>query len=108
MIKRWKRYMNDSIRVRATTKRRRMLFDLGMCYGLPIIIMALRTSSFCFCVSSPSLTTYMPDYVVQGHRFDILEYVGCLPATYFSIPGVFIIWVPPLVLSLLTAIYASK
>ncbi|RPD60868.1 STE3-domain-containing protein [Lentinus tigrinus ALCF2SS1-6] len=69
-------------------KQRKMYFDLSMCYGLPVIIMALH-------------------YVVQGHRFDILEYVGCLPATYYSIPAVFIIWFPPLVLSLVTAIYAT-
>ncbi|EJF59102.1 STE3-domain-containing protein [Dichomitus squalens LYAD-421 SS1] len=69
-------------------KRKKMFFDLAMCYGLPLIIMALH-------------------YVVQGHRFDILEYVGCLPATYYSIPGVFIIWFPPLLLSVLTAIYAT-
>ncbi|KAJ8455375.1 hypothetical protein ONZ51_g12486 [Trametes cubensis] len=69
-------------------KRRRMLFDLGMCFGLPAIIMVLH-------------------YVVQGHRFDILEFVGCLPATYYSIPAVFIIWFPPLLLSVLTSIYAA-
>ncbi|KAI1782651.1 STE3-domain-containing protein [Ganoderma leucocontextum] len=69
-------------------KQGKMYFDLAMCYGLPVIIMVLH-------------------YIVQGHRFDILEYVGCLPATYYSIPGVFIIWFPPLLLSLLTAIYAT-
>ncbi|KAI0350984.1 STE3-domain-containing protein [Trametes cingulata] len=69
-------------------KRRKMIFDLAMCFGLPALIMALH-------------------YVVQGHRFDILEYVGCLPATYYSIPAVFIIWFPPLLLSVLTSIYAA-
>ncbi|KAI9057578.1 B mating type pheromone receptor [Trametes sanguinea] len=69
-------------------KRRKIAFDLAMCFGLPALVMALH-------------------YIVQGHRFDILEFVGCLPATYYSIPAVFIIWFPPLLLSVLTSVYAA-
>ena len=48
-----------------------------------------------------------PDYMVQGHRFDIIEDIGCQPATYYSIPGVFIVWFPPLLFSSITLIYSS-
>lgn len=53
-----------------------MIFELVMCVLLPIIDMALRTR-----ISAPSLIvlTRFADYVVQGHRFDILEDFGCNP-----------------------------
>ncbi|PFH48843.1 hypothetical protein AMATHDRAFT_5425 [Amanita thiersii Skay4041] len=35
-------------------------------------------------------------YVVQDHRFDIVEDIGCGPVIYPSIPAVFLMWVPPL------------
>ncbi|RDX44940.1 fungal pheromone STE3G-protein-coupled receptor [Lentinus brumalis] len=75
------------VRISFADKQRRMLFELAMCFLLPIIIMALH-------------------YVVQGHRFDIVEAFGCQPATYYSIPGVFIVWFPPLLLGTISMIYA--
>ncbi|KAF9477438.1 fungal pheromone STE3G-protein-coupled receptor [Pholiota conissans] len=69
-------------------KRRRMLFDCCMCWGIPIIYMALH-------------------YIVQGHRFDIVETLGCRPAIYTSIQSVFIVWVPPLLIVVLTLIFAG-
>ncbi|KAG9097622.1 hypothetical protein FRC06_007359 [Ceratobasidium sp. 370] len=69
-------------------KRRRMIFELLMTVGLPCIAMALH-------------------YVVQGHRFDILEDFGCNPTTYVSVAGLFIVYLPPIVLSLGTLIYAG-
>ncbi|EDR06641.1 STE3-like pheromone receptor [Laccaria bicolor S238N-H82] len=39
-------------------------------------------------------------YVVQGHRFGIIEGYGCRPTTYFSIAAIFIVWLPPLILSI--------
>ncbi len=85
----------------------------GRCSLTSLCVLVSRLSLWS-CVSPPLPTrvelvlTDTSDYIVQGHRFDILEYVGCLPATYYSIPAIFIIWFPPLLLSVLTAIYASK
>ncbi|KAG8685694.1 hypothetical protein FRC08_012966 [Ceratobasidium sp. 394] len=72
----------------AADKRRRMIFELLMTVGLPCIGMALH-------------------YIVQGHRFDILEDFGCNPATYVSVAALFIVYLPPIVLSLGTLIYAG-
>nr|P78741.2 RecName: Full=Pheromone B beta 1 receptor [Schizophyllum commune]AAB41858.2 B beta 1 pheromone receptor [Schizophyllum commune] len=80
-----------SVRAAQTTaadKRRRTIFELAMCWLLPIIFMALH-------------------YVVQGHRFDIVEDFGCRPATYYSIPAIFIVWVPPLTMAAASLVYAS-
>lgn len=69
-------------------KQRRIIFDAAICFGIPLIFMALH-------------------YIVQGHRYDIVENFGCQPATYFSIEGIIIVWLPPLVFATATLIYAA-
>ncbi|KAJ6487398.1 Rcb2.42 [Mycena vitilis] len=76
------------VRTTIEQKHRRMLFDLAMCWGLPILSMALH-------------------YVVQGHRFDIVEDFGCRPATYISIAAIFLVWVPQLIVVVLTLGFAA-
>ncbi|KAH7904573.1 pheromone A receptor-domain-containing protein [Hygrophoropsis aurantiaca] len=76
------------VRTMHAEKLRRMFFDAALCWGLPIIYMALH-------------------YIVQGHRFDIVEEFGCRPTIYVSIPAIFLIWVPPMVAALLTLAYAG-
>nr|WCD39442.1 Ste3-5 [Ganoderma boninense] len=76
------------VRISHADKQRRMFFELAVCFVLPAIIMALH-------------------YIVQGHRFDIVEGFGCQPATYYSIPAVFIVWFPPLLLATVSMVYAT-
>ncbi|KAJ6535332.1 GPCR fungal pheromone mating factor [Mycena vulgaris] len=68
------------VRTTPSEKRRRQIFDCVFCFGLPIIYMALH-------------------YVVQGHRFDIVQDFGCRPTTYVSLAAIFILWVPLLLFS---------
>lgn len=53
------------------------------------------------------LLTYATDYVVQGHRFDIIEVIGCRPDFYVSIASIFLQTLPPLIITVLTFIYAG-
>ncbi|OCH88490.1 STE3-domain-containing protein [Obba rivulosa] len=76
------------VRLTYSDKRRRMIFEVIMCYVVPVVMMALH-------------------YIVQGHRFDIVEEIGCLPATYFSVPAVLIVWFLPFVFAVITMIYAA-
>ncbi|KAI6110417.1 GPCR fungal pheromone mating factor [Pisolithus croceorrhizus] len=69
-------------------KMRRMIFDAMICWMIPIVYMALH-------------------YVVQGHRFDIVEDFGCRPTVYVSIPAIFLIWVPPITAALATFGFAA-
>ncbi|KAF8890818.1 GPCR fungal pheromone mating factor [Gymnopilus junonius] len=64
-----------------TLKRRRQYIDALLCFGVPMIYMALH-------------------YIIQGHRIDIIEDFGCRANTYVSIPSIFLLWVPPLFFSL--------
>lgn len=61
-------------------------FEVFMCFILPIVFMGLH-------------------YIVQGHRFDILETMGCRPTYYNSIPSLFIITIPPLLIGLANLIF---
>ncbi|KAH9837860.1 pheromone A receptor-domain-containing protein [Rhodofomes roseus] len=55
-------------------------FDLTMCIIVPVVYMVLHI-------------------IVQSHRFNLTENFGCSPAVYNSVPALFLVWLPPLVLS---------
>ncbi|KAK0184871.1 GPCR fungal pheromone mating factor [Armillaria mellea] len=76
--------------VRSTNaeRRRRKIFDCILCFVVPVIYMALH-------------------YVVQGHRFDIVENFGCRPTIYISIASVFIIWIPPALFTIVGGILSA-
>ncbi|EGN92611.1 hypothetical protein SERLA73DRAFT_65479 [Serpula lacrymans var. lacrymans S7.3] len=69
-------------------KRRRIIFESLMCFGLPLVYIALH-------------------FIVQSHRFDVFEGFGCRPTTFTSIPAIFLVWIPPLFLSLATLVHAG-
>lgn len=68
-------------------KLKALAVDLSIGILIPMIIMALH-------------------YVVQGHRYDILEDVGCIPATYNVTLTYVLIQVPTLSIFLATTVYA--
>jgi pheromone a factor receptor len=93
-----------NVRTSRSDKRRRQLIDGLLCSGVPLIFMALRTFFPVFIFRE--LTRHV-DYIVQGHRFDIIEDFGCRPTIYVSIVSVFLIWVPPLFFSVGACILAG-
>ena len=87
-------------------RKRLMIFEVVMCFLLPLVFMALRMFpaskvrySSCKCI--------LVDYIVQGHRFDIFEDIGCQAAIYISIEAVFIIWIPQLLFFTFTFIFGA-
>ena len=86
-------------------KLNRIIFDVLMCWGIPVVYMALRTILF---HANFLNLTFRTDYIVQGHRFDIVENFGCRPSIFNSIQSILLIWVPPLLVVVLTLIYAGK
>ncbi|TFK95986.1 fungal pheromone STE3G-protein-coupled receptor [Pterulicium gracile] len=67
-------------------KRRVVLIDSLICILFPLIIVALQT-------------------IVLGHRFDILEGAGCIPAVYNTHLTYFIFSMWPAVIGFISAIY---
>jgi pheromone a factor receptor len=70
-------------------KRIALGIDLGIGLGIPAVVMALS-------------------YTVQSHRFNIAEGYGCELYIYPSIPSVFIYFMWPLVISLVSSFYGGE
>lgn len=68
-------------------KRRAVLVDLAIGLGIPLVQMPLQL-------------------VVEGHRFDILEEIGCVPATFNVTLAFPLVYIWPLVLSIVAAVYS--
>ncbi|GLB37243.1 putative pheromone receptor [Lyophyllum shimeji] len=68
-------------------RRRAIISDLSIGLGLPVLFMILH-------------------YIVQGHRFDIFEDIGCTPSTYNTPLAYLLVDTPPLIFGLLSTIYA--
>jgi pheromone a factor receptor len=49
----------------------------------------------------------IPDYIYQGHRFDIVEDFGCRATSYLSIPAIVLFYVPIVTIVVLTFIFAT-
>lgn len=77
-----------SVAVTRGDKRRAVMVDLGITIGLPVMVMALH-------------------YVVQGHRFDILEDVGCWPSIYNTLPAYFLVFLWPTLLGCVSFIFSA-
>ncbi|KDQ54680.1 hypothetical protein JAAARDRAFT_135526 [Jaapia argillacea MUCL 33604] len=67
-------------------KRRAMIVDLCICVGIPILQVILAN-------------------IVQGHRYDIFEDIGCFPFIYLTPPSFPLVYAWPLVISLVSAGY---
>ncbi|KAJ7761615.1 pheromone A receptor-domain-containing protein [Mycena maculata] len=65
---------------------RHLGLDIMLCFGFPVIVMALH-------------------YIVQGHRFDILEDLGCIPAIYISWPSILILDLSAFIPAVLALVY---
>jgi len=48
------------------------------------------------------------DYIVQGHRYNIFEEVGCFPFTYNTPPAYLLVWMVPIPIGLTSGAYSSK
>lgn len=75
-----------SVAITHAEKRRGILVDTLICVLFPIIFIALQ-------------------YVVQGHRFDIFEDIGCYPVIYNTLIAYFLSTMWPIVIGLISATY---
>ncbi|KAF9514397.1 hypothetical protein BS47DRAFT_1316884 [Hydnum rufescens UP504] len=76
-------YANSSPR----TKLIQTVIDLSIGLGIPCVVMALH-------------------YIVQGHRYDIVENVGCLPTTYPTLPAIPLVFMWAPLLGLISMVYS--
>ncbi|KAF8833463.1 STE3-domain-containing protein [Paxillus ammoniavirescens] len=77
-----------AVTITRAEKRRAVLIDTLICVLWPIVFVALQ-------------------YVVQGHRFDIYEDVGCYPFIYNTIVAFFLSDSWPIIIGLISALYCG-
>lgn len=68
-------------------KRRQICVDLMIALGLGLIAIPLQ-------------------YIVQGHRYNIFEDIGCFPVTIVTPQAIVLVYIPPLILSLISLFYS--
>ncbi|KDQ50788.1 hypothetical protein JAAARDRAFT_211492 [Jaapia argillacea MUCL 33604] len=69
-------------------KRRVIITDLSLCVGIPLLEMVMA-------------------FILQGHRFDIFEDVGCFPVVYNTPPAYALVAAWPLAISAISAVYGG-
>ncbi|PFH48839.1 hypothetical protein AMATHDRAFT_148990 [Amanita thiersii Skay4041] len=69
-------------------RRRNLLIDLSIALCIPVLIMILHV-------------------IVQAHRFDILEDIGCYPVIYNTLPAYFLYFMWPILLGCISFIYSG-
>ncbi|KAJ7190878.1 fungal pheromone STE3G-protein-coupled receptor, partial [Mycena pura] len=82
-------YQIASVRAVSITKaekRRAAFIDALICVLFPLVFLAMQ-------------------YIVQGHRFNIVEQIGCFPAIYNSLPTYFISLMWPPLIGCISAVY---
>ncbi|KAJ7822241.1 pheromone B alpha 1 receptor [Mycena leptocephala] len=67
-------------------KRRAILIDLAIGLGIPLLQIPLQ-------------------YIVQGHRYNIFEDIGCLGETYETPVAVVLFHLPPILIGAVSAVY---
>ncbi|KAJ6498392.1 pheromone A receptor-domain-containing protein [Mycena vitilis] len=77
-----------SVRKSKAEKRRAILIDLAIGLGLPLLQIPLQ-------------------YIVQGHRYNIFEDIGCLGETFETPVAVVLFHLPPILLGLISAVYCT-
>ncbi|KAG8835259.1 a-factor receptor [Serendipita sp. 399] len=77
----------SNVTLTTTQKRRDIYIDMAVGLGFPALIMALH-------------------YVVQGHRFDIMEDYGCWPSIYPSVAAYILILPWPWIISAISIVYS--
>ncbi|KAJ7223583.1 putative fungal pheromone GPCR, STE3-type [Mycena pura] len=67
-------------------KRRALFIDTLICVLFPLVYLVLV-------------------YIVQGHRFNIIEQIGCYPAIYQALPAYFLLYIWPPAIGCISAVY---
>ena len=85
-------------------RRHRVMVDLALGLGLPCLVMVLGMVYFHY--KRELLLISRIDYVAQGHRYNILEDIGCSPTVYVTPVHIIFVSIPPVLTGLVTACYA--
>ncbi|KAJ7615998.1 GPCR fungal pheromone mating factor [Roridomyces roridus] len=69
------------------------------------LCLAMQLHRIAYCAVRPR--GWSDHYVVQGHRFDIIQDLGCWPTIYVSWPSILILNIPQLSAAVLALVYST-
>lgn len=78
-----------SVQVTSYSRRSRLIKDLLLGLGVPFVFASLVI-------------------VYQGHRFDVIEGLGCVPTYYWTPVTIVLYAMPPLIVSIISLVYAGE
>ncbi|RXW19569.1 hypothetical protein EST38_g6291 [Candolleomyces aberdarensis] len=78
----------QAVTVSRAEKRRAVMVDMAIGLGYPCLMIALQ-------------------YIVQGHRFNIFEDIGCFPFTYNTPVAFVLVHCQPVLIGLISAVYCA-
>ncbi|KAG9039977.1 a-factor receptor [Tulasnella sp. JGI-2019a] len=78
----------QTVHVSKSESRRNLCIELALGVGLPVLIMALHI-------------------INQGHRYDVVENIGCWPSIYMTPMSVALIFIWPILLSMCSVVYCT-
>ncbi|KII83813.1 hypothetical protein PLICRDRAFT_119070 [Plicaturopsis crispa FD-325 SS-3] len=78
----------QTVSVSRQDKIRAIVGDVCIAVGVPVLVMILHI-------------------VVQGHRFDIMENIGCYPTIYNTLPAYFLVFMWPVALGCVSFVYSA-
>ncbi|KAG8984425.1 a-factor receptor [Tulasnella sp. 427] len=76
------------VNISKSDSRRSKYWEAGVAVAFPVLAVLLRV-------------------IVQGHRFDIIENVGCWPSVYITPPSIPLVFLPPILINLVSFTYAG-
>jgi hypothetical protein len=87
---------------------RAVLIDLAIGVGIPILVMILRTFTNDIHTLSFTHLHHQTELIVQGHRFNIYEQIGCFPMTYNTKAAYPLVFAWPTIIGSISAVYCGK
>ncbi|KAI0742596.1 pheromone A receptor-domain-containing protein [Daedaleopsis nitida] len=78
----------STVSITRKEKLKNVYIDTAIAFGVPVIVMALH-------------------YIVQGHRYNIIENIGCTPDIWNTVPAYPLVFIWPVVLGFITFVYAA-
>ncbi|KAF8174226.1 pheromone A receptor-domain-containing protein [Pholiota molesta] len=78
----------QTVSITIADKRRAVIIDLCIAVGIPVLVMALH-------------------YIVQPHRYNIVEDIGCYAAIYNTLPAYFLVYMWPILLGVISFVYSA-
>lgn len=82
-----------------------MIVDFLLCLMMPCASVALRTYHS-ECLALPSHAQQIAEYVVQQYRYYIFEDIGCFSGTGHVVLAFPLVWMLPLLVGVVSAVYA--